>query len=63
MFEGPEEELVLSENAQPVIMAVSVAIMRVLEKETGLRLENMAAAQQVTLLRIFWLMPQPGLFS
>jgi [acyl-carrier-protein] S-malonyltransferase len=31
MFEGPEEELTLTENAQPALMAVSVATSRVLE--------------------------------
>ncbi len=31
MFEGPEDELTLTENAQPALMAVSIAIMRVLE--------------------------------
>ena len=31
MFEGPEDELRLTENAQPALMAVSLAVMRVLE--------------------------------
>ena len=31
MFGGPEEELMLTENAQPALMAVSVAVSRVLE--------------------------------
>lgn len=35
MFEGSEEELTLTENAQPAIMASSIAILRVLEKESG----------------------------
>src|SRR5581483_11624892 len=38
MWEGPESELVLTENAQPAIMATSLAIVRVLEKEMGLAL-------------------------
>jgi [acyl-carrier-protein] S-malonyltransferase len=38
MFEGPESELTLTENAQPALMAVSIAVMRVLEKEGGLDL-------------------------
>ena len=38
MFEGPEDGLTLTENAQPAIMAVSLAIMRVLEAEAGFRL-------------------------
>ncbi|MBT5941158.1 MAG: ACP S-malonyltransferase, partial [Rhodospirillaceae bacterium] len=33
MFEGPEEDLTLTANAQPALMAVSMAIMRVLETE------------------------------
>lgn len=38
MFEGPEDELILTENAQPALMAVSMAVMRVLEQEAGLDL-------------------------
>ena len=36
MWEGPEEDLVLTENAQPAIMAAGIAIVRVLEQEMGL---------------------------
>jgi [acyl-carrier-protein] S-malonyltransferase len=36
MWEGPEADLTLTENAQPAIMAASVAVVRVLEKEMGL---------------------------
>ncbi|MCH7711659.1 MAG: ACP S-malonyltransferase [Proteobacteria bacterium] len=36
MFEGPEEDLVLTENAQPALMAVGHAVWRVLEREGGL---------------------------
>lgn len=35
MFEGPQETLTLTENAQPAIMVVSMAALRVLQKETG----------------------------
>lgn len=35
MWEGPESELVLTQNAQPAIMAASLAVMRVLEREVG----------------------------
>jgi [acyl-carrier-protein] S-malonyltransferase len=35
MFEGPEEDLILTENAQPALMAVSLACVRVLQKEGG----------------------------
>jgi [acyl-carrier-protein] S-malonyltransferase len=38
MFEGPQEELILTENAQPALMAVSLAVIRVLEQEAGLDL-------------------------
>jgi [acyl-carrier-protein] S-malonyltransferase len=38
MFEGPLETLTLTENAQPALMAVSLAVMRVLETEKGFRL-------------------------
>ncbi|PZP85800.1 MAG: [acyl-carrier-protein] S-malonyltransferase [Azospirillum brasilense] len=38
MAEGPDAELTSTENAQPAIMAVSVAAFRVLQKETGLNL-------------------------
>ncbi|HEY1710493.1 MAG TPA: ACP S-malonyltransferase [Rhizomicrobium sp.] len=36
MWEGPESELTLTENAQPAIMAASLAIVRVLQKDAGL---------------------------
>lgn len=42
MFEGPEDELTLTQNAQPAIMAVSMAVMRVLEREGGIRLADKA---------------------
>ena len=35
MFEGPEDQLTLTENAQPALMAVSLAVVRVLEAEGG----------------------------
>src|ERR1041385_8987131 len=38
IFEGPADTLTLTENAQPALMAVSVAVMRVLEAEAGLDL-------------------------
>jgi [acyl-carrier-protein] S-malonyltransferase len=39
MFEGPEETLTLTANAQPALMAVSIAVMRVLEAR-GLSLRD-----------------------
>jgi [acyl-carrier-protein] S-malonyltransferase len=38
MFEGPESELTLTENAQPALMAASLAVVQVLETEGGLSL-------------------------
>lgn len=38
MFNGPIETLTLTENAQPALMAVSLAVMRVLEQEKGFEL-------------------------
>ena len=38
MFEGPDAELTLTANAQPALMAVSLAALRVLETEAGLDL-------------------------
>jgi len=35
MFEGPEIDLMLTENAQPALLAASLAVMRVLEAEAG----------------------------
>ncbi len=43
MFEGPIEELTLTENAQPALMAVSLAVLRVLEAEGGIVLKDRAA--------------------
>jgi [acyl-carrier-protein] S-malonyltransferase len=43
MFEGPEAELTLTANAQPALMAVSLAAIRVLEAECGLDLSKDAA--------------------
>ena len=42
IWEGPEADLTLTENAQPALMAVSLAVMRVLEAEHGIRLANIA---------------------
>ena len=42
MFEGPGEELTLTENTQPALMAHSLAVLRVLEKEGGFSLRDKA---------------------
>ncbi|PVE24401.1 [acyl-carrier-protein] S-malonyltransferase [Microvirga sp. KLBC 81] len=43
MWEGPAEELTLTANTQPALMAVSLAAIRVLEAEAGLDLRKHAA--------------------
>ncbi|MFG1479253.1 ACP S-malonyltransferase [Xanthobacter sp. V4C-4] len=43
MWEGPAETLTLTANAQPALMAVSLAALRVLEAEAGLDLAREAA--------------------
>ncbi len=40
MREGPEDQLTLTENAQPAIMANAIATLRVLEKEGGIALAD-----------------------
>jgi [acyl-carrier-protein] S-malonyltransferase len=40
MFEGPGDELTLTENAQPALMAVSLAVLRVLQAEGGITLRD-----------------------
>ena len=42
MFEGPAEELTLTENTQPALMAHSMAVLRVLEREGGTTLQRKA---------------------
>src|SRR5580693_7903765 len=43
MFEGPESELMLTENAQPALLAASLAVIRVLESEVGFDIARQAA--------------------
>src|SRR5258708_11801224 len=43
MFEGPESDLTLNENAQPALLAVSLAVIRVLEAEAGLDIGRQVA--------------------
>jgi [acyl-carrier-protein] S-malonyltransferase len=42
MFEGPEADLTLTANAQPALMAVSLAVTRVLEAHAGLDIAKQA---------------------
>lgn len=44
MWEGSEAELTLTENAQPALMATSLAVTRVIEAETGKRLADLGVA-------------------
>lgn len=43
MWEGPESDLILTENAQPAIMAASIAVVRVLQREVGLDIAKHSA--------------------
>ena len=38
MFKGPDEDLVLTENTQPALLACSIAVLRVLESEGGFKI-------------------------
>ena len=42
MLDGPAEDLTLTENAQPALMAVSLAVMRTLERQFGFGIERAA---------------------
>ena len=42
MKEGPEDQLTLTENAQPALMAVSLAVSRTLEKEFKIGVDKAA---------------------
>ncbi len=42
MFEGPGEDLTLTENTQPALMAHSLAVLRVMEKEGGITVPTKA---------------------
>jgi [acyl-carrier-protein] S-malonyltransferase len=42
MFEGPADDLTLTENAQPALMAVSLAVIKVLEKQAKITIRNTA---------------------
>lgn len=43
MTEGPDSELTMTANTQPALMAVSMAVVRVLEKEFGIALKDKAS--------------------
>jgi [acyl-carrier-protein] S-malonyltransferase len=41
LFEGPEDQLTLTANTQPALLAVSIAVLRVLEQERGIRVSDL----------------------
>lgn len=43
MFEGPTEELTKTQNTQPALMAVSIALIKVLEKEFNKKPQDIAS--------------------
>ena len=43
MFEGPDDDLRLTENAQPALMAVSLAIVRVMQEEGNINLPDVTS--------------------
>jgi [acyl-carrier-protein] S-malonyltransferase len=43
MFEGPHEELTKTENTQPALMAVSFALIEILEKDFGKKFQDLCA--------------------
>ncbi len=43
MVEGPESNLILTSNAQPALMAHSMAVVRILEKDFGISIKDYAS--------------------
>ncbi len=61
MFEGPGEELTLTENTQPALMAHSLAVLRVLEREGGVDRPRQGAGRRRPLAgRIHARLPRPA---
>ena len=63
MWEGPEAELTLTENAQPALMAVSMAVVRVLESEHGITVGGTAACVSGHSLGEYSALAAAGTFS
>ena len=63
MWEGTEEELTLTHNAQPALMAVSMAVLRVLESESGLDVAEQAALLAGHSLGEYSALAAAGVFS
>ena len=49
MFDGPESDLTLTENAQPALLAASLAVIRVLEAEASFDISKYTGAAKVIL--------------
>ncbi len=63
MFEGPAEDLTLTANAQPALMAASMAALRVLEAERGLDLKRDVACVAGHSLGEYTALAAAGTFS
>jgi [acyl-carrier-protein] S-malonyltransferase len=63
MFEGPGEELTLTENTQPALMAHSMAVLRVLEQEGGFSLRQKAVVVAGHSLGEYTALAAAGAFS
>lgn len=63
MFEGPAEELTLTENTQPALMAHSIAVLRVLEREGSISLKQKAAVVAGHSLGEYTALAAAGAFS
>jgi [acyl-carrier-protein] S-malonyltransferase len=63
MFEGPGEQLTLTENTQPALMAHSLAVLRVLEREGGISLKQKAAVVAGHSLGEYTALAAAGAFS
>jgi len=63
MFEGPGEELTLTENTQPALMAMSLAVLRVLETEGGFTLRQKAVVVSGHSLGEYSALAAAGAFS
>ncbi|HTW69762.1 MAG TPA: ACP S-malonyltransferase, partial [Acetobacteraceae bacterium] len=63
MFEGPGEELTLTENTQPALMAHSLAVLRVLEKEGAIALKQKSAVVAGHSLGEYTALSAAGAFS
>src|SRR3569833_3190958 len=62
MFEGPDETLRLTANAQPALMAVSLAVVRVLESR-GIKVADKAAYVAGHSLGVYSALAAAGVFS